>query len=148
MAIYRVFERPGRSANEAVFIREGFSWAAAIFLVFWALWNRMWIVAAVLLACFAAVSVLGGYIAAGDDNLTIINAAIGLILGLEAEHLRGWSLRRAGYRETGLVQGNGIDEAELKFFMDRPAETVLAGAVAPKLRHAHAPDTLGLFGTT
>ena len=38
-------------------MRDGFSWAAFVLTFLWALWNRMWIVAAVILAVMAAVAV-------------------------------------------------------------------------------------------
>jgi hypothetical protein len=148
MAIYRVFQRPERPAGEAVFVREGFSGAAMIFSAVWALWNRMWIVAAALVVCLVAFGFLDSYIAIGDQFLAVVNVAFGFVLGLEAEQLRSWSLEHAGYRECGVVQGEGIEDAELKFFMDRSTQVGSAEAVASKSRASHTPDMLGLFGAT
>lgn len=146
MAIYRVFQHPGQAASTAVFVKEGFSGAAMIFSLFWALWNRLWIVAAVLFAIIAGYGLLAGVFRFGEEIAAIANLAFGLMLGWEAENLRSWSLLRAGFRETGIVQGKDIDEAELKFFMDQPAQFVSPETAALKYRPAPQPDTLGLFG--
>ena len=87
-----------------------------------------------------------GAIHLGEEIAAIANLAFGLMLGWEAENLRSWSLLRAGFRETGIVQGKDIDEAELKFFMDQPAQFVSPETAALKYRPTPQPDTLGLFG--
>ena len=59
MAIYSIFRKAGAPRDEAVFVKEGFSIAAFVLTFLWALWNRMWVVAAVILAVMAAVAVAG-----------------------------------------------------------------------------------------
>ena len=46
MAIYSIFRKAGAPREEAVFVKEGFSIAAFVLTFVWALWNRMWVVAA------------------------------------------------------------------------------------------------------
>ena len=48
MAIYSIFRKAGAPRDEAVFVKEGFSIAAFVLTFLWALWNRMWVVAAVI----------------------------------------------------------------------------------------------------
>ena len=44
----------------AVFLREGFSWGAALFTVLWAAWSGLWVWAAVLLV--AEVAMIGVHV--------------------------------------------------------------------------------------
>jgi hypothetical protein len=147
MAIFRVFNRPGNPADRAVFVKEGFSGAAFVFSVVWALWNRMWIVAATLLAVLAAIAILANSFNLGEVIPAVVNFAISLLFGFEAKNLKCWSLQRAGYTESGIVQGQSRDETEFEYFHARFINTVPPFTAAPKMRQDTAGDTLGLFGT-
>ena len=147
MATYRIFVPSGKSTEQAVLVREGFSVAAAVFSVVWALWNRMWIIAPVIFAGLAAIAVLGGVFKVSDELLLAAQLAIGIVLGFEAENLRSWKLVRAGYRETGIVMGGNIEEAELKYFLASPSSSTNQGGKVSRPRSGSAHDTLGLFGT-
>ena len=52
LKVYTVHLRqPARDAErDLVIVREGFSWGAFLVSVLWALWNRLWLVAIVLMA--------------------------------------------------------------------------------------------------
>ena len=51
MKTYCIFAKPDDSAaTSAVFVPDGFSWAVFVFTGLWALWNRMWFVAALVIA--------------------------------------------------------------------------------------------------
>ena len=147
MAIYQVYQRAGEPPDRVIFVREGFSGAAMVFSLFWALWRRMWIVALLLVLISAAAAALGHFLGFGDSFLALINLAAGVVLGLEADRVRGWSLTRSGYREVGIIEAGDSEEAELKFFMDTPPQLSATGDVAPWLRPGQGSDPLGLFGT-
>lgn len=141
MATYSVHSRPGRSEDGVVFVREGFSWPAFLFSVPWCLWHRMWVAAAVMFAVLAVISIMFSDASGGVLTLTSC-----LIFGWEASEFRRLSLSASGYRETAIVAGNSIDDAELRYFASVTGSDP-APLEAPKLRHAEGHEPLGLFGT-
>jgi hypothetical protein len=147
MAIYSIFRKTGAPPEEAIFVKEGFSVAAFVLTFVWALWNRMWVVAAAILAVMAAVAVAGSLTAANETAVAAVNTGLALIFGFEAQALRGWSLRRSGHVEDGLVEAANLEEAELKYFAaTRPAEFVIPRAASVRSLGGSQGDPLGLFG--
>lgn len=146
MAIYSIYRRKGDPPDRAVFVKDGYSWPALVFTVVWALWHRMWIAAAVLLCLFAAVTVLAEWWGLPEDVIAIVNLALGLIIGFEAASIRGWSLRRAGFTATDLVQATNLEEAEFKYYFSAKTASLPDAFTPPKLRASDHGDTLGLFG--
>lgn len=148
MAVFSVHNRPGAGPEEAIFVREGFSTAAFLFTVLWALWHRLWLVAAILLAIMAALAVAGPYLGLSEFLMGLVSLAVNLVFGFEARDLQARALVAAGYSEIGLSHGGNLDEAELRFFHrlnSGPAvSTVPIVEIAPP--RPYVPDTLGLFG--
>ena len=146
MAIYRVFESTSDHPGSTVFVKEGYCWSAMVFSVLWALWHRMWIVAILLFASLLILNSLAVQLNFGEGLQSLVSMVVAFILGNEAEQLRTWSLRCAGYREAGIIEAHGLDEAELKYFLASPQRSEQADA-AETLRPIMAShDTLGLFG--
>ncbi len=143
MAIYQVFIPPGGSTEKARFVRDGFSMPAFLFTLFWTLWHRMWLVAALLLAVFAGLSIAASRFGLDPALASVIQAAIALLLGLEAANLRSFALRRAGHAPAGLVEASTLESAELAFFMAQPSQE--ARPQAASFRPA-PDDMLNLFG--
>ena len=56
MATYSIYAKD--SPADAIFVREGFSWTAAVFNFLWAFWNRMWVVAVIGLCFVLAANAL------------------------------------------------------------------------------------------
>ena len=148
MAIYRVFVSPFDRTGNTVIVKEGYSWTAMVFSVLWAIWHRMWIVAIVLLAGLLLVGILAMQLQLGENLQSLVSMAVAFILGNEAEHLRAWSLERAGYREVGVVEAHSLDEAELKYFLADRQRSGPAAVTETARPSVVADDTLGLFGTT
>ena len=106
--------------RDLVAVKEGFCWPAFFFSVLWALANGLWLVGLALLAAQAAV---GGAIALlGLDPLSQGAAALGLavIIGMLANDLRRWTLRRRGFSEAAVVAGGDADAALGRFLEDTP----------------------------
>ena len=57
MTIFTVLEPPDGNPERVAFVREGFSWSALLLTVLWAVWHRMWVVAALLFALTTALTV-------------------------------------------------------------------------------------------
>lgn len=129
MAAYVAMEPPGGDAEKTVLVRDGFAFLAFLVPVLWFLRHRMWIEAALALALTLALSTLDGLGGLGGPLLSLLAS---LLIGLEAPTLRLWTLRRRGWRERGVVEAEGLADAEARLFLgeDEPAEVVPPPATA------------------
>mgnify|MGYP000866695914 CR=1 FL=1 len=121
-AAYTVHEPPARGASlvaraeSLVFVRDGFSWMAAIFSPVYLLVRGEWraffvyLVLAFLLA--AGLQEMGAHPSWMGWMLLMLN----IVMGFEMSELRRWSLARRGWRQIATVNGTGQDEAERRFF--------------------------------
>jgi hypothetical protein len=135
MTTYAIYAMPSdRNAADAIFVPDAFSWGGFIFNGFWALWNRMWIVGAIV----AAILLLGTVLPPVLQFL--VNLAVGVLMGLHGNDLLGWSLARRGYSEIGLSNGSSLEEAELRYYADGVSAPSLPAPVFKEF------DALGLFG--
>ncbi|MCL4766113.1 MAG: DUF2628 domain-containing protein [Hyphomicrobiaceae bacterium] len=122
MQAYTVHEAPNRPANRLkraerlVFVREGFSWMAALFAPLWMLWHRMWLV--LLLYVVAVAALDAALLEAGVSTqwVALGTLAVHLALGFEAGALRRWKLDRRGWRTLGVVTGHSESDCERRFF--------------------------------
>ena len=116
MHIYSVHRRPdGRDADEGiVLVKEGFCWPAFLFTFLWALWHRMWAVAAILIVAGLAASAAAGWLAPAAAPA----AGLGylLLIGYGANDWRRSSMARRGYRFAGLVGAADADAAAQRYF--------------------------------
>lgn len=105
----------------AVFVREGFNWAAFLFTWIWALACGLWIPAAILFAADIALAL--GAAAIGLDGGSAFWLSLGwhVIVGFIAEDLRRWSLGLRGYGLADIVSGESREAAERRFFDHHPA---------------------------
>jgi hypothetical protein len=135
MRTYTVHEPPDPPADRIdraaslVFVRDGFSWTAALFAPFWLLANRLWwpLLGYVILS--GAIELVR--LVAGLDPQLAATAVIGLhlLIGLEADTLRRWRLERAGWRLLGSVSGRSAMECERRFYDGwLPTEPAMAPA--------------------
>ncbi|MGH6849324.1 MAG: DUF2628 domain-containing protein [Methylocella sp.] len=134
MALYSVHLRGNgpRSADEAAFVRQAFSWKAFFFGPLWLLWHRLWAglalwAAAYLILIAATLSVVSA--AAG----LFIALALQMLLGLEANRLCEAKLGRQGYRLVEIIGAPAREEAEIAFYRqfetpERPLADNASGA--------------------
>ena len=143
MAIFTVLEPPDGKPERVAFVREGFSWGALLFTFLWAMWHRMWVVAAFLFALSSMLTVAVNLGFLGTGLAGLLQAGVALVFAFEARNLHAKSLEGVGFRRSGLIQANDIEAAELAYFASRaPATPEPAPA---RIRSAHE-DTLGIFG--
>jgi Protein of unknown function (DUF2628). len=118
MRVYTVHVRTPteRLDRDVILIREGFNWYAFLFAGLWALWSRLWLVAAGLIA----LELVWAAIATRFDVDPLFQAAtsfgLALIVGWAANDLRRWTLFRRGYTEVGVVAARDDDQAMQRFF--------------------------------
>jgi hypothetical protein len=123
MLIYTVHEpsRPAQAlderADEAVFIKEGFTWWGFLFGPFWLLFNALWFeFAFALILSAAAAATLSQLGLSRDQSAGLANLLVMLIVGFEGNSLRNWRLERKGYRYLASVAGESFEECERRFF--------------------------------
>jgi hypothetical protein len=122
MAIYTVHQPPlgsGAAAAEPyrlVFVRDGFSWWAFLLTPLWMLWHRLWLVLAIYLLVSAAIDAGLRLLGAPIFTLVLAGPLISLLIGLEASTLRRFKLARRHWRNVGVVTGDGLEDAERRFF--------------------------------
>lgn len=143
MKTFTVLEPPDGKPERVAFVPEGFSWGALLLTVLWALWHRMWIVAALLFALTSLLTIATQLELLGSGLGALLNFGIGLVFACEARNLEVLSLERAGFRHSGLVRASSLEAAELAYFAGRAP--VAADARVSRRAVIHA-DTLGLFG--
>jgi hypothetical protein len=116
--MFTVHAPPGATDAEeqAVFIKDGFSWPAFFFPLFWLLYHRMWLEFAVVIALVIALEIALG--ALGLKEAALVAACVGfnLLFAFEANDLRRARLDRKGWRRLGLAAGRGLSDAELDFY--------------------------------
>jgi hypothetical protein len=122
MAVYTVHEPPpaadGTSSEPErfVFVRDGFSFAAALFAPLWMLRHRMWLV---LIGYMVAGVALGILLSLADASAAVgltAGVLLAVLVGFEAGTLRRFTLGRRRYRNVGVVVGDDLELAERRFF--------------------------------
>jgi Protein of unknown function (DUF2628) len=126
--------------DRAELVPDGFSWGAFLFSALWFFWHRMWVAG---LAVLVAVIAFNALLAALDlrpwaGGLAEILFAV--LIGLEANSLRRWTLERRGRPIPDVVTARSRDEAELKA-LARSAE-----APGPLARPAPARLSVPAYG--
>ena len=116
--IYTVHVRQWSASTDrqAVFVREGFSWAAFFFSVLWALRYRMWLTAMFLFAISVALSLGSDLLRLDPITESAVGVALALIIGWEGNDWRRRSLARRGYVMAAVIAAENLLEAERRFF--------------------------------
>jgi hypothetical protein len=143
MARFTVLEAPDGNEDRVVFVKEGYAPWALVLTVLWALWHRMWVVAAILFVVLAGISVAAGSFGLDATLAGWIEFAVALVFGFEARRLWMLSLEKAGYRTAGLIEASNLEAAELDYFATRPANQRQA---VKSIYRPPADDMLNLFG--
>ena len=122
MKTFTVYEPPNSAADRLdraeslVFVKEGFNWVAAAFTPFWLLVNQLWMA---LIAFIGAVLLIrAGFWLFGINPRArpYLIGALQLIVGLEADTVKRWTLERNGWQPAGSVNGRDAEECERRFF--------------------------------
>jgi signal transduction histidine kinase len=145
MKLFTVLEPPDGKPERVAFVPEAFSWGALVFTVLWALWHRMWVVAVLLFALSAVLTVGTNLELLGPGLAALVNFGISLLFAFEARALQVKSLERVGFRRRALIQASNREAAELAYFAGRAP---LAPEPAPSRLPARHDDTLGIFGNS
>ena len=154
MVTFTVHEPPNPAADRLdraenlVFVKEGFTWSAALFAPLWLLVHRLWWP---LVGYAIAVGVLEGLRMAGvlpAAWISLTSLGLHVLIGFEADVLRRWALDRSGCRPLGTVSGKNAAECERRFFDEwLPEQPVIAPASSRPPLSDGPPRTTPVIGS-
>jgi hypothetical protein len=144
MSIYTVYEPPLRAADASadpqrfVFVRDGFYVWAFLLTPLWMIRHRLWLVLVLYLAASVGIETALRMLGASTLLIALVGVLISLLAGLEARTLRRFTLARGGWRNIGVVSGDKLEDAELRFF-DAWVRNAPARSAASSAKPAAAP---------
>ena len=146
------------ATDRFVFVRDGFSVWAFLFGPVWLLYRRLWLAVLGYVVLAALLEVALTLLHAGGGTRLAVMAVIAVLMGLEANSLRRWTLARRKWRQLDVVVANNEQAAERRFFdrwtaergididplaVDRGAPPpIRTGPSQPPAAHS---DIIGLF---
>lgn len=118
MRVYTVHRRHHNLDPDSgvVLVKEGFSWPALFFSLFWALWCRLWWVALGLFVVNAVLSAVLTLLGIDSVSEAAISLGLAVLVGLLGNDLKRWTLNRRGFRQIGIVAAADLEAAEHRFF--------------------------------
>jgi Protein of unknown function (DUF2628) len=153
MSVYTVHQPPPRAgqaepdAERFVFVRDGFSVWAFLLPPLWMLRHWLWLVLALYVVIAVAIEAALYYAGAGEAGVGFAMLFVSLLIGLEAGSLRRFTLARRGWRNVGVVSGDGLEVAERRFFATWVgAATASDGPPAPATVPAPVPGRPAIVG--
>jgi hypothetical protein len=109
--------------RDIVLVKEGFCWPAFVFSALWALFHRMWIEAAALLAVSLGLELAVDLAGLAPLGASAAGLGLSLLIGFVANDLRRWHLERRGFRTAAVVAGGDEDSALARLVDARPELT-------------------------
>ena len=115
MRVYTVHIPPGGGAENAVLVKEGFSWPALLFGPIWALYRRLWLGTAVWIAVLSLLAAAQRFWPGAGSIMGLAWIAFAVLFAAEGNELSRRALARRGFSEAGVVGGQGRDAAQRRF---------------------------------
>ncbi|PPD30055.1 MAG: hypothetical protein CTY20_04720 [Hyphomicrobium sp.] len=122
LSVFTVHEEPNPAADRIdraerlAFLRDGFSWSAALWAPVWLLQRRLWVPLAVYAAAVAAIGLVFELFDFGGEAMALAITVLHLIIGYESYQLERWSYEARGFTLAGTVTGRSKSECERRFF--------------------------------
>ncbi len=103
-------------AESLRFVRDGFSWGAAIFAPLWLLLRGFWLALLIYVVIVAALGFGANALGISEQIQSLIMLALHILVGFEADTIERWTLQRRGWEMIGTVSGRDVVECERRFF--------------------------------
>ena len=118
MRIYTVHIDPGESSasQKPVFIREGFNWIAFLLGGFWALYHRLWLPLALILAFNGTLMLLRKEHLISVAGITILQFGFNFFVGAQANDWLRSGLARRGFLLADVTAADSRLRAEQRYF--------------------------------
>jgi Protein of unknown function (DUF2628) len=134
--------------EEAELVKDGFAWGAFLFTFLWFFWNRLWLAGLSVMIAVIGLPFALQALRVDPGAAFLAQLLLSLLIGLEANSLRRWTLRRKK-PAADVVTASDQEEAEAKAFSrwlentSGPPLRVSASFPAPSYR---SPEpVIGLF---
>ncbi|HVL74210.1 MAG TPA: DUF2628 domain-containing protein [Beijerinckiaceae bacterium] len=140
------FPGDAEALEKAVLVRDGFVWPAFFFNFIWFFYFRLWLSG--LLVLVLTIALWAGLIALGVRPAAVLlsHVLFSILIGLEANSLRRWTLSRRGRPAVDVVAASDLVDAETKIFSRWLQGTGPGPAAArPRTGYRPADPVLGLF---
>jgi hypothetical protein len=144
-----------RALERAILVKDGFSWGAFIFSFLWFFAHRLWLAGLMVLVAAAALGALLQWLRVGPAATFLAAFLLALLIGLEANSLRRWTLARRRRPAIDAVGARDLEEAETKSFARWLGERSGAGhsglaaqrpqALPATSLHGRGEAVIGLF---
>jgi hypothetical protein len=148
-------ERPNdaaRTAEQFVFVRDGFHFWAFVLAPLWLLLHRLWLALLIYVAGYGVLSFGFAFARVSSTTQLTVSLLIALLIGFEASSIWRWALNRRAWVTVGFVVAEDAEAAERRFFAEwQKRATDSAPATEPKYstpirRGSPSPsDVIGLF---
>lgn len=103
-------------AESLRFVRDGFSWGAAIFAPLWLLLRGFWLALLIYAVVVAALAFGAHALGLSQQIQSLIMLGLHILVGFEADTIERWTLQRQGWEMIGTVSGRDVVECERRFF--------------------------------
>jgi len=148
MAQFVVLEKEGaNSAENSVFVRDGFYTLALILPVVWLLSQRLWFEAIAALGVTILLGVAGSALDI-SNAVPLITLLFSLFVALEGANWKIAKLKRQGYVEKATIDASDLEEAEIRYFYGLKEAAAPVEASAPEWAEQAPRPTYSSFGST
>jgi hypothetical protein len=97
------------------FVRDGFSWAAALFAPLWMIARGLWLALVIYLVGVVALGSLAYAFGLSDEIRAVVFLALHVLIGFEADEIERWTLSRKGWQTIGSITGDSAIDCERRF---------------------------------
>ena len=121
MRVYTVHEPADPPADridraEALrFVRDGFTWTAALFAPLWMIARGLWLALLLYVIGVAALGVVSLALGLSDEICAVLFLALHVLIGFEADQIERWTLARNGWQMIGSITGENALDCERRF---------------------------------
>jgi hypothetical protein len=136
MKIYTVHVKENNpdALEDIVLVEEGFSWYATILHVFWALYNKMWALSAVIFVFEVIFAMLETSSFINSEVIDAVRCGFLLLIGANFNDWYRDYLDKKDYIFQEVVSGKNEDDARYKYITDMLHRTTLtSGNATPNL---------------
>ncbi len=113
---------PSEHGADPLLIKEGFSFWAFLFPLFWSLYHRLWIESAVLILIGAVLFVAQARWGFSPNIVTALGFAVQIIFAFEARDFLRAHLARRGWWQPAIIFGRNVDGATQRWYHFSGAE--------------------------
>jgi hypothetical protein len=118
MKLYTVHTKSGSdiTLDKPIFLREGFNWLAFLFTFIWALYQRLWVFAIVIVAANILVMTALKYGYISPFPAALVQFAMQFVVGFHANDFLRQRMQKQGYIFQDITSGDSLLRAEQRYF--------------------------------